>query len=100
MHIISIKALKDFWIKHNTAKAAMMNWHAVCEASKFRDLNDVKDKFNSADYVSPYTIFNVGGNNYTIITSIHYNTNKVYIRHVFTHKEYDIWNKLYQKRKQ
>jgi len=34
-------------------------------------------------------VFNIGGNNYRLITSIHFNRAKVYIRHVLTHAEYD-----------
>jgi len=40
-----------------------------------------------------YTIFNIKGNAYRLVAAIHYNRQKVYIRHVFTHAEYDRWNK-------
>jgi mRNA interferase HigB len=39
--------------------------------------------------VDDLTIFNIGGNKYRLITSIHYNRQKVYVRHVLTHAEYD-----------
>jgi mRNA-degrading endonuclease HigB of HigAB toxin-antitoxin module len=29
---------------------------------------------------------------FRIITAIHYNRERVYIRHVFTHSEYDRWS--------
>ena len=32
--------------------------------------------------------FNVGGNKYRLIAVIHFNRNKVYVRHVLTHEEY------------
>ena len=53
----------------------------------------------SADYVPPYTIFDVGGNKYRIVTAIHYNRRKVYIRHVLTHAEYDRWSVAYRRTK-
>ena len=34
-------------------------------------------------------VFNIGGNKYRLITAIHFNRQKVYIRHVLTHEEYD-----------
>lgn len=49
--------------------------------------------FASTDYVAPYTIFDIGGNNYRLVTVIHYNTGKVFIRWVLTHRQYDQWNK-------
>lgn len=38
--------------------------------------------------VCGYTIFNIGGNNYRLITAIHYNTQLCYIREIWTHSEY------------
>jgi mRNA interferase HigB len=34
-------------------------------------------------------VFNIGGNKYRLIAAIHFNRQKVYIRHVLTHPEYD-----------
>ncbi len=34
-------------------------------------------------------VFNIGGGKYRLITSIHFNRGKVYIRNVLTHREYD-----------
>ena len=35
------------------------------------------------------TVFNIGGNKARLITALHYNRRKVYIRAVLTHAEYD-----------
>ena len=40
----------------------------VCNA---RTLIEMKKIFNSVDPVYGYTIFNIGGNNYRLITAIH-----------------------------
>lgn len=99
MHIISLKALQSFWKKHPSAEAPMRYWHTLVEQTKFRDFHHVKQVFGSADYVSPYTIFDVAGNHFRLITVIHYNPSKVFIRWVLTHREYDEWNKQYRKGK-
>jgi mRNA interferase HigB len=75
----------------------MRHWHTLVEHTRFQDFKHVKQVFGSADYVAPYTIFDVGGNNYRVITVIHYNAGKIFIRWVFTHREYDEWNKQYRK---
>ena len=48
--------------------------------------------FASADKVEGLTVFDTGGNKFRLITSIHYNRRKVYIRAVLTHAEYDRGN--------
>ncbi|MBI2963727.1 MAG: type II toxin-antitoxin system HigB family toxin [Deltaproteobacteria bacterium] len=37
----------------------------------------------------------MGGNKYRLVAAIHFNTQKLFVRHVLTHKEYDQgdWNK-------
>ena len=97
MHVISLKALQTFWKLHASAEPPMRHWHSIVDSTRFDDFNHLRHVFASADYVAPYTIFNVAGNNYRLITVIHYNTGKVYIRWVFTHRAYDDWNKQHRK---
>ena len=99
MHIISKKAIEAFWLKHPTAKSPLEAWYRLVSTSSFDSFIDIKKAFNSADYVSPHTIFDVGGNNFRVITAIHYNRQKLYIRDVFTHAEYDCWSKAQRSKK-
>jgi mRNA interferase HigB len=34
----------------------------------------------------------IAGNHFGLISVFHFNKLRVYIRHVFTHSEYDMWN--------
>lgn len=45
--------------------------------------------FPAADQVGRLTVFNISGNTARLIAAIHYNRQKVYIRVVLTHEEYD-----------
>ena len=99
MHIIPIKMLREFWQKHPEAQAVLREWHSVVESADFFDFNHVREFFNSVDYVQPYTIFNIGGNNFRLIVIIRYRFKKVFVQKVMTHQEYDDWNKLYRKGK-
>lgn len=99
MHIISLKALRKFWQKHPAAEAPMRNWHGLMEATDFDDFNDLRHTFGSTDYAKPYTIFDIGGNNWRIVTVIHFDMHRVYVRWVMTHDEYSDWCKLYKKGK-
>ncbi|MBK6905577.1 MAG: type II toxin-antitoxin system HigB family toxin [Rhodocyclaceae bacterium] len=99
MHIISLKTLREFWRKHPEAEQSLRNWHTVAENSRFTDLNDLKRSFGAADYVSPYTICDVGGNNFRVVVVVRYRDGKIFVRWVMTHREYDNWCKLYRKGK-
>ena len=93
MHVISQKALRLFWEEHRDEMDPMKAWLKIAEKAKWRHLGDVRKNFNSADVVGVYTVFDIKGNAYRIITAIHYNRQRVHIREVFTHAEYDRWSK-------
>jgi len=66
----------------------MTEWYMIMQASGAKNINMLRSQFNSVDAVHGYTIFNIGGNNYRLITAIHYNTQHCYIRTIWTHAEY------------
>ncbi len=55
--------------------------------------------YSAADRVGQFTIFDIGGDKWRLIVAIHYNVGTIYIRHVFTHVEYDEWNKANTRKK-
>lgn len=89
MHVIAKPALISFWTDNPDAKKPLEVWYATMERENFSDFNELRETFASADYVDGLTVFNIGGNKYRLIASIHYNRRKVYIRNVLTHTEYD-----------
>ena len=89
VHVIAKPILVEFWTKHPDAKHPLGAWYRTMKMEVFRDFNDLRATFASADYVDGLTVFNIGGNKYRLIASIHYNRHKVYIRGVLTHEEYD-----------
>jgi len=99
MHIISLKMLRDFWHRHPKTEQPLRNWHTVAEQLRFSDFADLKQSFGSADYVPPYTVFDVAGNNYRVIVVVLYRDGKMFVRWVMTHWEYDNWCMLYRKGK-
>jgi mRNA interferase HigB len=89
MHIISRKRLLEFAKKHPDCSAALESWYRIVKRSDFNSFDELRQTFPSADNVGNLTVFNIGGNKVRLIAAIHYNTHRVYIRHVLTHKEYD-----------
>jgi mRNA interferase HigB len=93
MHVISAKPLREFYDRHRGAENSLRNWLKLMKASSARDLPELKLTFGSVDYVSVKKrdrhIFNIGGNKYRLIAIVHYGSQKVFVRHVLTHQEYD-----------
>jgi mRNA interferase HigB len=94
MRVISRRALREFWETHPQAKEPLGAWFRLIESTDFVDFNGVRRTFGAADYLAPFTIFDIGGNKYRVIAVIHYNRQCLYVRHVFTHSEYDRWSDL------
>lgn len=57
--------------------------------TNFADFNELKATFGSADYVAPYTVFNISGNKYRLIVKMEYRYCTAYIRAVLTHTQYN-----------
>ena len=89
MHVISRRALRQFWERHPDSEAALLRWLKIMECTEFSDFAHLRATFPSADKVDDWVVFNIGGNKVRLIASIHFNRGKVYIRHVLTHSEYD-----------
>lgn len=89
MHIISRKALNEFAATHPYAGSALADWYRKMKAGSFGSLVELRAVFPTADPVGDLVVFNVGGNTTRVITAIHYNRGKIYIRAVLTHAEYD-----------
>ncbi|MBU1109974.1 MAG: type II toxin-antitoxin system HigB family toxin [Candidatus Riflebacteria bacterium] len=94
MHIISWAKIRDFVDRHPTSLGSMRTWFDCLESRMYKDFNDLRTMFPSADRVRLKSgqdryVFNVAGNNYRIICGIHFNRGKVYVRFVLTHAEYD-----------
>ncbi len=89
MHVISRKALRTFWEKHPDSQSSLSQWYKVMTKHDFQSFHDLRATFSTADKVGELVVFNISGNKYRLIASIHFNRGKVYIRHVLTHSEYD-----------
>ena len=89
MRVITRKRLLEFAKKHPDCNTALDSWYKIVKHTKFNLFAELKQTFPSADQVGNLTVFNIGGNKARLIAAIHYNTSRVYIRYVLTHKEYD-----------
>jgi mRNA interferase HigB len=81
MRVITRKRLNEFVREHPDAQSALEHW--------FANFAQLQELFPSADQVENKTVFNIGGNKYRLIAAIHYNSVRVYICAILTHRDYD-----------
>jgi len=91
MHIITRKALLDFVEDRRIDGAPFDAWYKIVDKGHFPNFASLKKAFNSVDAVGDFHVFDISGNKYRIVAAIHFNRQKLYVRHVFTHAEYDKW---------
>jgi mRNA interferase HigB len=89
MRVISKRILRDFWKKHPQAESGLLLWYQRIFDSKLENFNDIRQVFPSADLVGNFTVFNIKGNHYRLITYIDYEYQQLFVRAVLTHAEYD-----------
>ena len=89
MHVISKKKLRDFWERHAKSRSSLESWYQLVKHAKWESFADVRAAFNTADQVGRFTVFDIGGNKYRLVAAIHFNRDKLFVRHVLTHAEYD-----------
>src|SRR5687767_14732015 len=93
MILLNVRVLDRFTRKHGDAADWLAQWRETADAAEWRSLDDVRQVFASADGVPlkrglVVTVFNVKGNEYRLITSIDYRSQRVYVLEVMTHAEY------------
>ncbi|MGA8099931.1 MAG: type II toxin-antitoxin system HigB family toxin [Candidatus Cybelea sp.] len=74
--------------QHADVANALAMWRAVVAAAGWTNFAQLKADFPSADYVSPFTVFNVKGNKYRLITLVDYTECIIVVGDVLTHAIY------------
>jgi mRNA interferase HigB len=89
MRVISRRALRLFWEQHPNARPGLLLWYERCQKGMFLTFTDLRQTFPSADLVGNFIVFNIGGNNFRLITYIDFEGQFVFVRAILTHAEYD-----------
>ena len=96
LRIISRKKLRQAVERHKEYKSLesqLDGWYRIAKKARWKSIDDVRQTYSHADGVPAgkrvFTVFNVCGNTFRLITEIFYKDQIVLIRHVLTHNEYD-----------
>ena len=88
MHVISRKKLLEASERHAELGAPLDIWYRIAKKAAWRNLMEVRRELPTADAVGEFTVFNIKGNAYRLITEINYKTGKLFNRQVLTHADY------------
>jgi len=89
MYIITHRRLLEAADQHQNCATALDQWYRLVKKTEVQNFSELRQLFRSVDKVGELYVFNVGGNKLRIIAAIHFNRQKLYIRAVLTHLEYD-----------
>lgn len=94
MHVITHTRIVEAIQKWPQAESALDGWYRIIKANNLKDFAKMKNLFPAVDKVGKFHVFDIGGNKIRLIAVVMYQAKKVYIRHVLSHKEYDLgkWN--------
>ena len=68
----------------------MEAWYNDAVRAQWKSPTDIKQIYRNASFLSDNrVVFNVKGNDYRLVVKVHYNRQRIYVRFVGTHAEYD-----------
>ena len=90
MRVISFAALRNFIAIHADAAEPLKDWYKTVTRAYWRNFADMRQTFNTVDYVgNDRYVFDIKGNNYRIVAIVLFVNQKLYVRFVGTPEEYN-----------
>jgi len=102
MHIISKKPFNDAAKKHPNQRQALEDAYSVLKKGVYQTPDDLRAVFPSLDnfkYEDKWWVIDIGGNHLRMIAFIQFVQQRMYIKHIFTHAEYDKFCDRYRRGK-
>jgi mRNA interferase HigB len=89
VRINGLEIIDELISKYPKALNPARRWTMLTLASRWKNFVEVQKTFNAADYVAPYTVFDIGGNKWRVITIVEYAAQLIVVTHALTHAEYE-----------
>jgi mRNA interferase HigB len=100
VHVISKKPFSDAAEKYPNDREAIMDTYNVLRRGEFETPLLLKETFSSLDnfkHKDKWWVIDIGGNNLRLIAAILFSCQKIYVKHIVSHSEYDKLNTRYKK---
>jgi len=100
VHVLSRKPFNDAAKNYPNDKAALEATYNTLRNNSFGSPEEMRAMFPSLDnfkHKDKWWIIDIGGNNLRLMGFIEFRDNRIYIRHIVSHAEYDKLCKKYAK---
>lgn len=92
MHVISRKPFNDAARKYPNDAAAIEALYKTLRNNQFDDPLTMKSMYPSLDnfkYKDKWYVIDIGGNNLRLLAFIEFRDNRMFVKHIVSHDEYD-----------
>jgi mRNA interferase HigB len=99
MHLIAFKALTDAAKKFPQHEQELLELGGMIHKGYFKTPQSLRTLFPSLDnfkYLDKYYVLNLGHNELRLVALIFFESQKFYIRHIYTHREYDLFTAMHR----
>ena len=94
MRVIKPSRLRLAYEAHPNAKIRLIVWYKLIR-EHYPNFSGLKAAFPTVDLIhvgqKDFYVFNINDNHYRLIVGINFQAAKVFVKHFFTHAEYDQW---------
>ena len=90
MNVVSRKTLVEFYQIYSDASEPLETWYKVCRKAEWRNFNEVRLAYPSADWVGDErVVFNIKGNKYRLIGRFSFRYKSILVKWIGTQADYD-----------
>ncbi|WP_310597138.1 type II toxin-antitoxin system HigB family toxin [Aeromonas aquatica] len=103
MHVISRKPFNDAAKLYPNDSDALVHVYATLRNGQFSTPVELKKVFPSLDnfkYRDKWWVIDIGGNNLRMIAFIEFRDNRMYVKHIVSHADYDKLTDKYRRNKE
>ena len=100
MHVISKRPFSEAAERYPNQRQAILDVYSVLKRARFDSPAQMRQVFPSLDnfkYRDKWWVVNIGGNHLRMMAFIQFNQNRIYVKHIVTHTEYDKLCEHYRK---
>ncbi len=89
MHVLTEKRIWEAKEKWPRSASSLDQWYRLIKRNNPGDFAEMKSMFPAIDKVGPFHVFDIGGNKLRLIAVVRYQPQRLYIKYVLDHHEYD-----------
>ena len=90
MVILTERRILEYYEAKPASKMALQDWTKKVKEAEWKTFEDIKKTFNSVDNVgNQHYVFNIKGNDYSMVAVVKFTPQFVMIKFLGTHDEYD-----------